>query len=361
MNSTHTATIVPVVLAPHPNADSLSLVFVWGYQCVVRTDDWRGRDRGVFIPDDTLVDTKRTEFAFLAPRARADGKYRVKPMKLRGQLSQGLLLPTEAPLGTDLYAALGCERYEPEEQGSPTSRADTFLNLGELAPAPSLLTGPEKYDIDAWERHANRFVDGEQVFIQEKLDGSNCRVVWWDGDLHVKSRKRWLRRVPDYSHVTVEALVEKGWGEADALGIVARLPKPVTNSFWRVIEQTPELLAYLRANPGTTVYGEVYGTTNRIKYGENKFAAFDVFRDGKFLPASYVYELGKAGVPVAPWEVESYSDDCVRRFRSGPSASSSRAPFREGVVIRPTDDRCVPGLGRLIVKAVNPDFLAKGE
>ena len=53
--STFRCDVVPVTLEPHPNADSLSLVRVGGYTVCVRTADWEGVDRGVYIPPDSVV------------------------------------------------------------------------------------------------------------------------------------------------------------------------------------------------------------------------------------------------------------------------------------------------------------------
>ena len=40
MKSTHRVEVVPVLLTPHPNADSLSVVQVFGYSVCVKTADW---------------------------------------------------------------------------------------------------------------------------------------------------------------------------------------------------------------------------------------------------------------------------------------------------------------------------------
>src|SRR5437773_1584681 len=67
-DSTHRAEVVPVVLEKHPNADALSIVKIYdgGYQCIVRTEDWVGKDKGVYIQPDSLVPLIQPEFAFLA-------------------------------------------------------------------------------------------------------------------------------------------------------------------------------------------------------------------------------------------------------------------------------------------------------
>ena len=369
--STHRAEVVPVTLRAHGNADSLSVVDIWGYTCVVRTADWAGVDKAVYLVPDSLVDVTRPEFAFLAtdPSAKADGSYRIKARRLRGVVSQGLLVPApaDAAIGDDWAERLGVTRYEPPEPGNPQSRADKFVIGGEEEDGPDLKTGPEKYDVDAFERYHGRFTDGEPVFLQEKLDGSNVRVVFWGGRLWVKTRKRWVKRVPDYSHITRESLLAKGCPEEKVDGIIARVhggPK-APNDFWQVLEKYPTLLAYLEKNPGTTVYGEIYGNTNRIKYGfadGNRFAAFDVYRDGRFLDGPDMHgELVVAGVPLAPnLGAVDYSFEAVTRIREGTTLAAGAKPktIREGVVIRPWTERSDDRLGRCILKAVNPDFYA---
>ena len=365
MNSTHKAEVVDVTLRAHPDADTLSVVDVWGYTCVVKTEHWDGVTRAAYVPPDTVVDTNRPEFAFLAPKAKPDGSYRIRATRLRGVVSQGLLVPTTAPLGEDLYEALGCKRYEPELHGSGRSQRDRFTVGGEEDVAPDLDTGPDKYDVDAWERYKDRFTDGELCFMQEKLDGTNVRAVWWKGRLHVKSRNRWLRRTPDYSHVTVEYLVSQGMGEAAAAVMVAKLQIKqqcgAVNSYWEVIERTPGLVEWLQKNEGTVIYGEIYGTTNRIKYGENRFAAFDVYRDGAFLrPDDFLRAVAGNGFRIAPAYWMPYSDVRVRMSREGPTNVDHAPPktLKEGIVIRPAENRYDPKIGRVILKAINPDFHA---
>ena len=85
--SDHRCEVVPVVLEKHPNADSLSVVKVFdGYTVCVRTADWEGVDKGVYIPPDSVVpDTE--QFKFL------EGHLRIKAKKLRGINSYGMLVP----------------------------------------------------------------------------------------------------------------------------------------------------------------------------------------------------------------------------------------------------------------------------
>ena len=78
--SQHTAEVVPVVLNRVENSDNLSWVQVFGWTVVCRTEDWIGKDRGVYIPPDEIVKTDKPEFAFLNKEAK-DGKYRIPQEK----------------------------------------------------------------------------------------------------------------------------------------------------------------------------------------------------------------------------------------------------------------------------------------
>src|SRR5438128_12699518 len=116
--STHRVEVVPVKLRRHENADSLSIVDIFGYTVCVRTADWKDGDFGAYIPPDSVVpDTP--EFAFLA------GKTRIKAKRLRGVVSFGLLMPAPpgGKIGDDVAELMGVTHYEPLIQnGGETTR-----------------------------------------------------------------------------------------------------------------------------------------------------------------------------------------------------------------------------------------------
>lgn len=366
MNSTHKAEIVPVELKPHTNADSLSVIPVFGYNYVGRTQDWVGVKRAAYIPPDTLVDVKRPEFSFLADQAKGSGKARIKAKRLRGIVSYGLLVPVadDTPVGDDWFEKLGLEHYEPPEPSE--SQRDKFVIGGEEESGPNLETGG-MYDIDAFERYHQVFEKDEPVILMEKVDGSNCRAVFWDGRYWVKSRKRWVKRVPDYAHVNAESLVSKGVPSDKAQAIVEGIKsKPVrVNGFWEVLERTTGAMKMLKDNPGMVVYCEIAGSTNRLKYGfpdGNQMFAFDVFADGRFLNYHEgLAHLNRYGVPTAPalWS-GSYSFDMVKTHSEGMTTCNDAKPgtIREGVVVRPLVERWDRLIGRVQLKCVNPSFLA---
>lgn len=104
-------------IRPIPGADRIVVAQVDGWECVVQKDEFHVGDRIVYVEVDSVV-PERPEFEFLRDR-----KFRVRTIKLRGQVSQGLVLPLSilpdgAPtnLGADVTGALGITKYDPQAQ-----------------------------------------------------------------------------------------------------------------------------------------------------------------------------------------------------------------------------------------------------
>ena len=82
-------------ILPIEGADFIELALLDGWQCVVKKSEFKAGDIGVYFEIDSFLDHTKPQFAFLAPRAiKWNGKEgaRIKSMKLKGNLSQGLLL-----------------------------------------------------------------------------------------------------------------------------------------------------------------------------------------------------------------------------------------------------------------------------
>lgn len=115
-----------------PNADSIEIAVVDGWECVVKKSDlFKVGDKVVYIEVDSIV-PDRPEFEFLRDR-----KFRVKTIKLRKQVSQGLVLSMDI-LGKDFYSrgedvtdVLGITKHDPEAEQEAKllqSKASTTKN-----------------------------------------------------------------------------------------------------------------------------------------------------------------------------------------------------------------------------------------
>ena len=188
-SSTHKCEVVPVVLEKHPNADSLSIVRVFGYQVCVRTDAWQNIALGAFVVPDSIVDVSRPEFAFLSTMPDNKGKthVRIRAKKLRGEPSYGLLIPAPdgAKEGDDVAELLGIERYVPPEERNSHGAAQGYVSTKATPiPPPDVPFHIPDYHVDAFQRYArDAFIPGEMVYVSEKIDGclrNNTKITMSD-------------------------------------------------------------------------------------------------------------------------------------------------------------------------------------
>jgi hypothetical protein len=175
--SDHVIKAVPITLEPHTNSDTLSIVRIDGWTCVVKTEQWEGRKFGFYIPPDYVVDTTRAEFAWLNKPGH-NPLHRVRVQKLRGIVSAGFLVP--APDDVDLDAnhieALSIKRYEPEHHG--------LLTGGQSIQGPSFIV--PKYDVEDYNNRTKLLTEGEEVVVTEKLHGcvpNQHRIRMADGTM----------------------------------------------------------------------------------------------------------------------------------------------------------------------------------
>jgi RNA ligase (TIGR02306 family) len=108
-------------LRPIEGADLIELAIVDGWQCVVKKGEFAIGDLGVYFEIDSFLPSTDARYAFLEPRfIKWEGKIgaRIKTMKLKSQLSQGLFLPAtaypeiEAVEDLDVTETLGIEKWE---------------------------------------------------------------------------------------------------------------------------------------------------------------------------------------------------------------------------------------------------------
>lgn len=385
--STYTVDVFPVQLEKHPNADRLSIVRFEGWQVCTESSQWREGDFGAYIPPDSLVPVDRPEFAFLLKDAKNYGEKkmaRIKAKKLRGVVSFGLLIPAPpgSKPGDNVMEALGVEHYDPEVKIPNGKGGEKLVLGGETESAPNLPFSFSKYDLENLRRYPFIFREGEEVVVTEKLDGSNCRLVWWEGKQYVGSRTEWKREYPSFDHLTEDGLIQqlmkvRNAGEREKLvetpfeeiekkarEILERVhSKPKSqNTFWMAFRRAEETWGkFCRDNPGVVVFGEVFGNAGRVKYAPtNTFRAFDLFRQGQwvdpFEARDVLGDVGEDGwapfIGKVPFSLER-----IGELTEGPSLLGPA--IREGVVIGPLQERWHEKVGRVKAKSVSAAYLEK--
>ncbi|MGI5483640.1 RNA ligase (ATP) [Streptomyces lavendofoliae] len=347
--STLRVTAEVLTVHDHPNADALELAQVGLYRAVVAKGAYRTGEAAVYIPEQAVLPPELVEELGLTGRLAGKASNRVKAVRLRGELSQGLVcrpgaladvdLARAAAEGTDFAEALGITKWVPP--------VPTTMN-GDVEPAPDLLPW---VDIENVQRYPDVFAPGEPVVLTEKLHGTACLLTYvaGDGRLHVSS---------------------KGFG---AKGLA--LKEDPRNLYWRAVRayDVPAVAARLAGLLGASrigVFGEVFGAgVQDLAYGADGrgqalgYAVFDIAAevDGRVRwldPA----EVLDGALPTAPrLYAGPYDIATVLRLATGRETVSGRElHLREGVVIRPVAERYSPVVGgRAIAKAVSPAYLTR--
>lgn len=347
--STLRVTAEVLTIHEHPNADALELAQVGLYRAVVAKGAYRTGDAAVYIPEQSVLPAGLIEELGLTGRLAGGNADRVKAVRLRGELSQGIVcrpkaladvdLAQAALDGTDFAERLGITKWVPPIP--PTMN-------GDVESAPDLLPW---VDIENIQRFPDIFAPGEDVVLTEKLHGSACLLTYLADE--------------DRVHVS-----SKGFG-AKSLA----LKEDPRNLYWRAVHGhgVAEVAAELAKRLGARrigIFGEVYGAgVQDLTYGADGrreslgYAAFDVSAeiDGTVHwldPA----ELLDGRLPLVPRLYEGpYDIELVLSIASGRETVSGRKlHLREGVVIRPATERYSPVTGgRAIAKAVSPAYLTR--
>ena len=320
---------------PIQGADNIECVGVLGWECVTKKGEFREGESCVYFEIDSLL-PEEGRYEFLRKSSyKADLKsFRLKTVRLKGQISQGLALPLhffpEAEglnVGDDLTEILSVGKYEipipPQIAGDARSFSWPI---------------PKTDEVRVQQNEEHGFIErltGKPYYISLKLDGTSCSFIVDpnDGDFHVCGR--------NYSYI--------------------RNPK---HSFWR-LEQRYRIEEKLRSLGGhISLQGEVVGPgiqKNRLGLKDCDFYVFNVVdtRWGRRLPldeaVSLVSDIGLKFVPVVNrGNSFSYSQSDILNLARGKYREhffdANENEEREGIVIR---SLCC----RISFKAVSNDFL----
>ncbi|AVV43521.1 RNA ligase (ATP) [Streptomyces sp. P3] len=347
--STLRVTAEVLTVHEHPDADALELAQVGLYRAVVAKGAYRTGEAALYIPEQSVLPLDLVEELGLTGRLAGSRSDRVKAVRLRGELSQGIVcrpraladvdLARAAADGVDFAERLGIVKWAPPIP--PTMN-------GDVEAAPELLPW---VDIENIQRYPGIFEPGEPVVLTEKLHGSACLLTYVAGEERV-------------------FVSSKGFG-AKSLA----LTEDPRNLYWRAVRGhgVAEAAARLAERLGARrvgIFGEVYGAgVQDLTYGADGrretlgYAVFDVSAeiDGtvRWLDAE---QLLGGELPLVPRLFEGpYDSARVLEIASGRETVSGRElHLREGVVIRPAVERYSPVTGgRAIAKAVSGAYLTR--
>ena len=352
------AKVYTLTVLPHPEADRLELAQVGGYLSIVPKGVYKNGDLAVYIPEQAIVPEDILVEIGLVGRLGGKAKNRVRAMKLRGILSQGIIYPNKGnwKLGEVLNEELGIIKYEPV---IPASLAGEVSNVGENLTI--------KYDIENHKKFPDVIQEGELVQITEKLHGtfsmfSAIPTSWMDetSDLHEKLING--RFIAASKGLGAKGLVFKD-NEKNSRNVYINAAKELSLfDFIGVLADRYDTIV--------TVAGEIFGRGIQdlgYSFTKAQFRLFDVAIGNERVEKRFLNhedienickEFGIQRVPLL--YVGEFSQEILDKYTNGlETVSGTESHIREGVVVKPLVERYYSGLGRVMLKSISEAYLLR--
>ena len=311
-------------------ADAIELALVDGWRCVTKKGEFAVGDAVIYCEIDSFLPV-REDFEFLRKSSLKvmDGRegFRLRTVKLRGQISQGLLLDPsilgrKAAIGEDVTEELGIVKYEPPIPaclgGDVVGGFPAFIAKTDEERIQNLAA-----DFDSFRGHA--------FYVSEKIDGTSFTA---------------------FVHEEQFGVCGRNW----------QLAEDESNSHWRVVRDLNLRGRMKTLGRSLAIQGELVGPgiqKNRYALKAPTVLVFNVFdiAESAYVPKaemeaicreldlSIVPPLGEMNVPNCL--------DAILTFAEGKSVLNPKTE-REGLVwVRGSGDDCVS------FKTISNKFLAK--
>lgn len=345
----------PITISEHPNADVLELAHVEGYISIVPKGRYQTGDVVIYIPEQSIVPEDIIEELGLTGRLAGKEKNRVKAIKLRGVLSQGLIYPNKGDwaIGTVLNDILGITKYEPP---IPIALAGEVANVSQDYTI--------KYDIENFKNNPFVLQDEELVQITEKIHGTFTMISAIPSDWVITDADKLVdgRFIVSSKGLGSKGLVFKD-NEKNANNLYLKTAKELN-----LLEKVGELAD--RYGTIITIAGEIFGQgIQDLQYGFNKsqFRLFDIAFGKERIEKRYFdndvvesicEEFDIERVPVL--YVGKFSKEILEEYTNGKeTVSGQESHIREGIVVKPLKERSSTGLGRVMLKSVSEAYLLR--
>lgn len=322
-------------IEPIDGADAIELAVLGGWKTVVKKNEYKVGDLAVYCEVDSWIPTELAPFLSKGKEPRefegVKGE-RLKTIKLRGALSQGLLLPFDVLRGAvvilaegdDVTEFLGIKKWE-----RPMNAQLAGMARGNF---PSFIPKTDQERCQNMVKEINAAIDAGLKFeVTEKLEGSSMTCYLHQGVFGVCSRNLDLKETEG-------------------------------NTFWQVARSDgiEEKMRAVDENWDFAIQGELIGPGiqgNIYKLSKPEFRVFDVYniQQGKYLdPANrrgLIERMGLKHVPVMHNEFSLLPVAELLAFADGKSVMGDiNGPLREGYVFKETQ-------GNMSLKAVSNLYL----
>ena len=331
-------------IEPIEGADKIELAHVLGWQCVVKKGEFKKGDFGIYFEVDSFLPIK-PEFEFLRNSSYKKSElmgegFKLRTQKIRGEISQGLLLPIdilpfEVELGDDVTEILGVRKWEIEERATTGGTV-----IGTL---PQDIPHTDEVRIQSEPRLIESFRNLE-YYISTKMDGSSHSISIDSNGFHVTGH--------NYEY--------KDDGKCSFYNLVKE----------RVYESLMQEYMDAEDISTLTIQGEFCAPgiqKNRLGLAKPEWYVFTIRVNGRRVGLNEMMAIAeRIGLTLVPIEELGYdlpsiypTVDCLLNRAEGEYPNGGQ---KEGVVIRPIE----PIWSNLInaelsMKAINNQYLLKAK
>jgi len=319
-------------IGPIEGADAIEVATVGGWKVVIKKGEFAVGDLAVYCEIDSWIPNVLAPFLSKGKEPRefngVKGE-RLRTVKLRGQLSQGLLLPwTVGGEGDDMTELLGIQKWE---MAVPAQLAGQVKGN---FPSQIPKTDQERVQ-NLVAEVTSAIVAGMRFEVTEKLEGSSMTCYLINGEFGVCSRNMDLKR-------------DEG------------------NTFWATAIAEDIEAKMREIGDGFAVQGELIGPGiqgNIYKMSKHEFRVFDVYdvMAGDYMRPDerrgLVQMMGLKHVPVMAARADLYDTlglkdvEDILKFADGKSVMGDiTGPWREGLVFKQAD-------GGMTFKAISNKYL----
>jgi len=330
-------------LKKHPNADKLEIAEILGWNIVVPLNLYKEKEKVIYVEYDSLIPIKNENYPDFIKKEKL---YHVKTQKIRGIISQGLILPLNLnekfknlEIGTDLTSDLSIIKKNFEN-------INNDINIIYNKPFPINLI--EKTNENRIQSHTYLLenLKDKDYYITEKLDGTSATYLLdpFTDKLIICSRNLIINRIDKLSlksssNVYVNMALKY-------------------NMFDKLTEYVKENNKYI------AFQGELCGPNinkNKLNLKENDLYVFNILTlNNNFFHKNNLDEMKKLAnifnlktVPIMEEGVFKYNtiDELINLSKG--NYKTSNMP-REGIVVRSNDQS-------ISFKVINNDYLLKNK
>jgi RNA ligase (TIGR02306 family) len=325
---------------PIDGADKICQYGINGWRVVDQVGKYKVGDLVVFCEVDSFIPS--TIAPFLTKPGHFPKVYngvegeKLRTIRLRKQLSQGLLLPLSVipendwdwddPIGTDVSELLGIQKWEAPPEFTSADARGNF---------PSFIIKTDQERVQNCYDDVAKYFETETWSMEEKADGSSHTTYFYNGEFGVCSRNLNLKESED-------------------------------NTFWKVAIEYGLKDSLTKLNKNIAIQSELCGPGiqnncyNLTKYMLFTFDIFDIDNQRYLSPKErkvYIELLNLSAAPVlsSDFSLKNFQLKDILFLAEGKSVLGMIDTFREGLVFKLNSDT------RVTFKSISNSYLLKHD